>query len=66
MAETTTPNFKWTKPDIGGDASTWGNVLNQTFDAVDAVAWSNQQAAVPIGAIIMWIGGVAPTNLSGL
>ena len=42
MAETVTPHFGWTKPDIGGDASTWGYVLNATIDAIDAVAFSNQ------------------------
>ena len=42
MAETLTPNYKWIKPDIGGDASTWGNVLNTTFDAIDAMVFTNQ------------------------
>ena len=62
MAETTTPNFKWTKPDIGGDASTWGNVLNTTFDAIDAVAWATLNAGVPIGSIAMFGGAAAPPN----
>ena len=35
MAETKTPNFGWTKPDIGGDSRNWGNVLNATIDAID-------------------------------
>ena len=62
MAETQTPNFKWTKPDLGGDAATWGNVLNTTIDAVDAVAYANQQAGVPIGSITMFGGATAPAN----
>ena len=64
MAETQTPNLKWTKPDLGGDAATWGNVLNTTIDAIDAVAWTNQQAGVPIGALTMWAGATAspPAN----
>ena len=41
-AETVTPNYKWIKPDIGGDASNWGNVLNTTFDAIDAAVFNNQ------------------------
>ena len=41
-SETLTPNYKWIKPDIGGDASTWGNVLNTTFDAIDAMVFTNQ------------------------
>ena len=56
MAETQTPNLKWTKPDLGGDATTWGNVLNTTIDAIDAVAWANQQAGVPVGSLTMWAG----------
>ena len=62
MAETQTPNFKWTKPDLGGDAATWGNVLNTTIDAMDAAAYANQQAGVPIGSITMFGGATAPTN----
>ena len=56
MAETLTANFSWTKPDIGGDASTWGNVLNTTIDAVDSVVYANQNAGVPIGSMTMWAG----------
>lgn len=64
MAETQTPNLKWTKPDLGGDASTWGNVLNTTIDAIDAVAWANQNGVVPIGSLTMWAGPTTspPTN----
>ena len=64
MAETQTPNFHWTKPDLGGDASTWGNVLNTTIDAVDSVAYANQQSGVPIGSMTMWAGPTAspPAN----
>ena len=62
MAETQSPNYKWVKPDIGGDASTWGNVLNQTIDAVDSVVYANQQAAVEIGTVTMFAGATAPPN----
>ena len=62
MAETQTPNYKWIKPDIGGDASNWGNVLNATTDAIDSVVYANQQAGVPIGSITMFGGATAPTN----
>lgn len=62
MAETTTPHFAWVKPDIGGDASTWGNVLNQTIDAIDSVVYANRQAGVPIGSITMFGGGTSPAN----
>ena len=64
MAETQTPNFHWTKPDLGGDASTWGNVLNTTIDSIDSVVFANQAAGVPIGSMTMWAGPTAspPVN----
>ena len=62
MAETQSPNFKWIKPDLGGDASTWGNVLNTTTDAIDSTVWANQQAICPIGTIMMYGGYPAPSN----
>ena len=62
MAETLSPHYSWVKPDIGGDATTWGNVLNTTIDAIDSVAWANQQSGVQIGAITMYGGATAPTN----
>jgi microcystin-dependent protein len=62
LAETQTPNYKWIKPDIGGDASNWGNVLNATTDAIDSVVYANQQAGVPIGSGALWFTATAPTN----
>ena len=62
MAETQTPNYKWVKPDIGGDASNWGNVLNTLFDNVDSVVYANQQAGVAIGSGALWFTATAPTN----
>ena len=62
MAETQTPNFKWVKPDIGGDSTVWGNVLNTTIDAIDSTAWANKQAGVPVGSITMFAGTTLPSN----
>ena len=62
MAETQTPNYKWIKPDLGGDSAVWGNVINATFDAVDSVVFSNQQGISPIGVIMMFGGATAPAN----
>jgi microcystin-dependent protein len=66
VAETLTPHFGWTKPDLGGDAATWGTVLNSTIDAIDAVAWNNQtnisSGGVPIGAVLDFFGTIIPTN----
>ena len=36
MVDTTTPNFGWVKPSVGGDATTWGGILNDDLDAIDA------------------------------
>jgi microcystin-dependent protein len=66
VAEQQTPNFKWIKPDLGGDASTWGNVLNTAFDSVDSVAYANQQAGVPIGSIVMFGGPPASLPINWL
>ena len=62
MAETTTVNFAWTKPDPGASANTWGATLNATTDKIDAVAWAAQQAGVPVGTMVMFGGAAAPTN----
>jgi microcystin-dependent protein len=62
MAETTTVNYGWTKPDPGASANTWGTTLNATTDKVDAQVFANQQAGVPIGAVVMFAGAAAPAN----
>lgn len=71
MADTFTPNYNLTKPQIGGDTNTWGTVLNGNFDIIDTTMKANATAtataqaaataavlAVP-GMIIMWAGTVA-------
>lgn len=62
MAETTTANFGWTKPDPGASANTWGQTLNATTDKIDAVAFANQNAGVPIGTVVMFAGATAPAG----
>ncbi len=62
MAETTTVNYGWTKPDPGGSPNTWGTTLNATTDKVDAKVYANEQGLVPIGAVTMYAGAAAPAN----
>lgn len=62
MAETQSPNYKWVKPDIGGDSAKWGTVLNTAIDAIDGVVFANQQAGLAIGSVSMFAGATAPAN----
>jgi microcystin-dependent protein len=62
MAETTTVNYGWTKPDPGASANTWGTTLNATTDKVDAKVYANEQGLAPIGAVTMYAGAAAPAN----
>jgi microcystin-dependent protein len=66
LAETQTPNYHWTLPDLGGDASNWGTVLNQTLTSIDSVVKNNETnlglGSVPIGAVLDFFGAITPTN----
>ena len=62
MAESSTANLGWTKPDPGASANTWGTTLNGTTDKIDAAMFALQQAQMPIGSIVMWGGAAAPPN----
>ena len=57
MADTFTPNFNLTMPEIGASVDTWGNKLNINMSNID-------KFLVPLGGIIMWSGLVAniPNN----
>jgi microcystin-dependent protein len=62
LAETLTTNFGWTKPDPGASANTWGATLNATTDKIDAQAFLNAQAGMPIGSGGLWFTATPPTN----
>lgn len=58
----TTTNYAFNKPTVGGNEDTWGTLLNENWDSVDAelksVADDVAAYRVPSGGIIMWSGAI--------
>ena len=60
MVESVTHYYGWTKPEIQKSPTTWGGYLNDALDAIDGLIYANQQATVPIGAVVMWASADGP------
>jgi hypothetical protein len=48
MADTFTTHYNLTKPQIGGDPDTWGNLLNGNFDTIDSQLYTASTYALPL------------------
>lgn len=62
MADLLTPNYGWTLPQVGSDASVWGTTLNDDLNLIDAQVFSNEGAGVGVGFVTMFAGATPPTN----
>jgi microcystin-dependent protein len=62
VASTLTPNYGWVQPQVGGDATTWGNELNNDLALIDAQVFANEQGVAPVGAGALWFTAAAPPN----
>ncbi|HUO23647.1 MAG TPA: hypothetical protein VMU59_14115 [Caulobacteraceae bacterium] len=59
MADTTTANYGWTKPEVGASSDSWGTKLNGDLDSIDAQMKSVSDAVAAVftaGMIIHWYG----------
>jgi microcystin-dependent protein len=62
MADTQTPNYGWIQPQIGGDPTTWGNILNNNTALIDAQVFANESGVPPVGSGALWFTETPPPN----